>query len=53
MSQCYECAFYSDFYHTCSCPTKNAAYDRPLDVRTCVKGEAPACAFFKDLDEVI
>ena len=53
MSRCYECAHYSNFYHDCSCPAKNAAYDRPLDVRTCTSGEAPACAFFVDIDEVI
>ena len=53
MSQCYECVFFFIFSHSCLSPTKNAAYNRPLDTRVPANAEAPACCFFKDIDEVM
>ena len=52
MRQCCECRFYSSFYHSCRCPAKNAVYARPLDMTVRASGEAPACSFFVDIDEV-
>ena len=53
MSRCYECAFYSNFYHDCSCPAKNAAYGRSIEERVKTSMEASACSFFVDIDEVM
>ena len=53
MSQCYECVHYSVFFHCCYCRAKNIAYRNPIWKRTYVSGEAPACDFFVDIDEVM
>ena len=53
MSQCYECAFYANFERECLCPAKKVAYGRPLYDYIRTSGEAPACDFFVDIDEVM